>query len=212
MLYVGSQKYKLYVGSERRMIVVPLPYDAEVEYLESTGTQYIDTGIIPDANTGIYAKLEPSNTTDTYAIGLRDTTGDTRWCIGYSNFGWYWGYGTYLSSHDRITSFNVDAKLNWLADGELIVTDGTNTKTYALPSLSFTPSNNIRLFGSAGVSASYSVWSGKIYGVQISQGSNIIMSLIPARVGQVGYMYDKVSGQLFGNSGTGSFTIGNDVN
>ena len=24
-----------------------LPYDAEVEYLESTGTQYIDTGWLP---------------------------------------------------------------------------------------------------------------------------------------------------------------------
>ncbi len=25
--------------------VPPLPYDAEVEYLEGTGTQYIDTGL-----------------------------------------------------------------------------------------------------------------------------------------------------------------------
>jgi hypothetical protein len=30
-----------------------LPYDAEVEYLESTGTQWIDTGIYPDNNIGI---------------------------------------------------------------------------------------------------------------------------------------------------------------
>ena len=36
------------------------------------------------------------------------------------------------------------------------------------------------------------------------------MDLIPVRVGQVGYMYDKVSRQLFGNSGTGNFILGND--
>ena len=36
------------------------------------------------------------------------------------------------------------------------------------------------------------------------------MNLIPVRVGQVGYMYDTVSGQLFENSGTGSFIVGPD--
>ena len=33
---------------------------------------------------------------------------------------------------------------------------------------------------------------------------------IPVRKGTTGYMYDKVSGQLFGNSGTGSFILGPD--
>ena len=37
---------------------------------------------------------------------------------------------------------------------------------------------------------------------------------IPVRVGSganaVGYMYDRVSGQLFGNAGTGAFVIGPD--
>jgi hypothetical protein len=33
---------------------------------------------------------------------------------------------------------------------------------------------------------------------------------IPVRVGTTGYMYDKVSGQLFGNVGTGDFILGAD--
>ena len=37
------------------------------------------------------------------------------------------------------------------------------------------------------------------------------MDLIPVRVGTTGYMYDKVSGQLFSNNGTGSFTLGQDI-
>jgi len=37
------------------------------------------------------------------------------------------------------------------------------------------------------------------------------MDLIPVRVGQVGYMYDKISNKLFGNSGTGSFILGPDL-
>ena len=40
---------------------------------------------------------------------------------------------------------------------------------------------------------------------------NKVLDLIPVRKGNIGYMYDRVSGQLFGNQGTGAFIIGNDV-
>ena len=40
--------------------------------------------------------------------------------------------------------------------------------------------------------------------------SNLLRDLVPVRVGDVGYLYDNVSGQLFGNSGTGAFIIGPD--
>jgi hypothetical protein len=41
--------------------------------------------------------------------------------------------------------------------------------------------------------------------------SVLIRDIIPVRVGNVGYMYDNVSGQLFGNAGTGNFILGNDI-
>ena len=37
------------------------------------------------------------------------------------------------------------------------------------------------------------------------------MHLIPVRKNGLGYMYDKVSGTMFGNSGTGDFILGNDI-
>ena len=43
-------------------------------------------------------------------------------------------------------------------------------------------------------------------------GSAYLNLEIPVRVGQVGYMYDRVSGQLFGNQGTGNFILGEDKN
>ena len=36
------------------------------------------------------------------------------------------------------------------------------------------------------------------------------VDLIPVRVGQTGYMYDRISGSFYGNAGTGSFTLGPD--
>ena len=38
-----------------------------------------------------------------------------------------------------------------------------------------------------------------------------LRDLIPVRKNGVGYMYDRVSGQLLGNSGTGDFVLGPDV-
>ena len=48
--------------------------------------------------------------------------------------------------------------------------------------------------------------------IKITIGNNIKYDLLPVRVGQTGFMYDKISGQLFGNSGSGNFILGNDVN
>lgn len=42
---------QIYLGVRRGAPTPPLPYDAEVEYLESTGTQWIDTGLKAAINT-----------------------------------------------------------------------------------------------------------------------------------------------------------------
>lgn len=51
----------------------------------------------------------------------------------------------------------------------------------------------------------------KVGKVKIYDGDELKRDFIPVRVGQVGYMYDKVSGQLFSNVNTGNFILGNDI-
>jgi hypothetical protein len=52
----------------------------------------------------------------------------------------------------------------------------------------------------------------KLYAFKIYDENNVLVrDYIPVRVGDVGYMYDKVSGQLFGNAGTGEFVLGSDI-
>jgi hypothetical protein len=51
---------------------------------------------------------------------------------------------------------------------------------------------------------------GSIRRFYIKNNGVMKLDLIPVRVGNVGYMYDKVSGQLFGNAGTGNFILGPD--
>jgi len=43
---------------------------------------------------------------------------------------------------------------------------------------------------------------------KIYENNLLVRDYIPVKVNEIGYMYDKVSGQLFGNTGTGTFIIG----
>lgn len=188
-------------------------FDAKIEYLEGTGTQYIDTGIIPTANTGIRIEAErTSDNLDLYILGLRNDSGNTRWCLGNANR-YFWGYGTWSGDYTRTRHVVLD--LNYNNDKKYYLRNYyTLSSVYSesLPSLSFVPAYSIYLFWTNGYGrlANYGKWQGKLYSVKITEGTSVVMDLIPVRKGQVGYMYDKVSGRIFGNSGSGNFTLGPD--
>lgn len=185
------------------------PYDAKIEYLESDGSQFIDTGIIPTSNTGIGIVITNGTNKDNYFCGLRNDIGNTRWCIGTS-LRLYAAYGNVIDTAavGRPTGL-ISCYLNYLNSKKF--TSDFLPQEYALPQLGFTPLYNIRLFGSAGVAAGYTRWKGRIHRVKISNDDLIIMDLIPVRVGNVGYMYDKVTRTLLGNNGSGEFILGGDI-
>jgi hypothetical protein len=51
----------------------------------------------------------------------------------------------------------------------------------------------------------------RCYSSKYYRNGTLIQHLIPVRVGTVGYLYDRVSGKLFGNVGTGDFVLGPDI-
>ena len=186
-----------------------LPYDAEVEYLEGTGTQYIDTGIKAAGN--LHVK--------TYLIDYFKTENFGKWPFGGRN-----GYlnkvvGIFINGNDGKLhqpygnqeyvrdAYSVYPQSCWveIQGGTLKV----DTHTYTAPSQSFISDYNLILFGlqNGGTTIRTSIKMGAAF---ISNGG-VTLDLIPVRVGQVGYMYDKVSGHLFGNAGSGNFILGNDV-
>ena len=183
----------------------------EVEYIESTGTQYIDTGIVADNSTGV--KLEASFsdvTSDMVRFGSRTTTGDTRFTIGTINGYIYFGWGTTISNNTYTISTNTkySIKLNYLNNrkaqygnyGEIDITSDLPTQTY-----------NTLIFAHNRVGTiTYSTY--KLYGCEITSGQNVVRKFIPCyRIldGVIG-LYDLVNNQFYTNAGTGTFTKGND--
>ena len=51
----------------------------------------------------------------------------------------------------------------------------------------------------------------RLYSLVFSRNNVILRNFIPVRVGQVGCLYDKVSGQIFRDVGNGSYVLGNDI-
>lgn len=193
-----------------------LPYDAEVEYLESTGTQYINTVIKPGPNTRVEAVF--AMTTFTANCGLfgargaaaADSKSYNLFIINNSGarVRWDWsGNGDYQTSQAE-TSTAATYVLG--AAGGNITRDGTivkavsSSKTAIDYPLYVFNMNNVGSPFATGASARF--WSVKIY-----EGQTLVFDAIPVRKGTVGYLYDRVTRRLFGNAGTGAFTYGNDL-
>ena len=188
------------------------PYDAEVEYLESTGTQWIDTGFRLMLSDVAECKASIGNRNS--ILGAID--GSRRFNItggGGDTFAYYPGNG-YLGR--TATSLNQPYVFT-LGDGSFAI-DGTVTGTTTYVDFTFTTSCVIfaRNIGT-GVN---DYLSGSIYYFTIRRGGKIVMDLHPVRFtnefGQTeGAMYDRVSGQLFRNQGTAAnaapFLYGDDV-
>ena len=190
---------------------IPLPYDAEIEYLQSTGTSgfYIDTLIgkpSPFNSVMIETEVEFVSTTSRQIHGALNSlyfgVNNNRWEIAYLRY----KNGADTNKHILSKSLTVSSNRAYY----VFTLDGTLADTYNSSYVESDFNNNIGIFNYE--ASSTTGWYAKIYGEKIYLNEVLVRDFIPVRVGTIGYMYDKVSGQLFGNSGTGDFILGPDKN
>lgn len=197
-------------------VVYTRPYDAEVEYLESSGTQWLDTGIT--ANSDIKIDLEgifkSNNTYTRFGCSSGEST-DCFLFISTSN-------NDYLIRLGTGTINQVQRSIHTSKDIQRVIIEGSSKKAniyftdgtvsnYTFTSENFNGTLSLILFGYNNKSSIVKAVSMRISRLKIYSNNILVKDLIPVRVGQVGYMYDKVSGKLFGNKGTGNFILGPDV-
>lgn len=203
-----------------------LPYDAEIEYLQSTGTQYIDTGITQTTrNFEVRMRFQWTGSTasqfESFFAYMASSPHITP-RSGFHKYQSYWMFGTNVTTSTGVAVDNNIHNLFWTSNAttqkeELYIDD---TKIGEGTTASTGISGNIITFflgcrnrnGSTDNPASVKIMSLNYKKFTDDAHTTLIneWNFVPYRVGQVGYMYDKVSGQLFGNSGSGSFTLGND--
>lgn len=192
-----------------------LPYDAEIEYLESTGTQYIDTGIACASYDGVKAKLQANgerlggNAYMFFGQGLTYSSNNFELFTATDNSRISFcltGNTDVAIDYTKIFSVNVENKIATYTDESGQVIGVANRSQIGDYTAAFT----MAIFAIQRYSYIKTTHNVRCFNFQIIQSSIVVMDLIPVRVGQTGYMYDKVSGQLFGNAGTGDFVLGQD--
>ena len=188
------------------------PYDAEVEYIESTGTQWIDTGIVPTGQTRAQFKVYGVERTNDVILGF--FTGndwkDWRFFTPDSDYSGMMdvvsGRGYWTGSEGfvrRWLEFEVgNFYVKDLATGRYLYNGSTYQGTFPTDSITLNHYGRLDEVGRN----SKNRWA---Y-VKIYDGDTLVLDFIPVRVGSIGYMYDRVSGVLFGNNGTGDFVLGPD--
>ena len=199
-----------------------LPYDAEVEWIYSDSTNnFIPTQIQISAGCEIGGRVllrKIGVTFSAFAFGGYWQSGrNGSFQFGYETSGNEAFVKAYADSTTTLKKIILGTEQEYLVDVAMSVRNGfvvNGDKVSDVSSLMATGSVSLGLFGRGNTSGgmqtvSVNIGLARAY-VTDSNGS-YICDLIPVRVGKVGYMYDKVSGQLFGNAGTGAFVLGPDV-
>lgn len=192
-----------------------------LDYIESSGTQYIKTGWEkPSGNDGpvIQMDFEFVNTSSSMQ-GLfgcnHSSTYQYRQYIGANTNGtWYlrWRNSEYTSSATWAlnTRYELEAKLR--RDNKYLKINGTNVISNTSYESNY-PSLEMYLFAinNNGTTENYSKI--RLYSSSLYQESTLLRSWVPCMRrsdGAVG-LYDTLNKVFYANSGTGSFTYGNII-
>ena len=166
----------------------------QLQYIESTGTQYIDTNITGSTNAIIDMQGTP-RTDDTIVFMLAPID-----ATAFQN-----GFGQYQST--MTGSFDIATRRVYnvsYTSSSMTVNDVNVSNRYIANNV------NLALFGSTATSRR--IRNAKLYSAKIYNNDTLLRNFVPAQnsSGVVG-MYDTVSGTFFENKGTGDFIGGDPV-
>jgi hypothetical protein len=187
-----------------------LPYDAEVEYLQSSGTQYIELpyGFEDTDEIEIICALGQDKS-DKYLVSPKTwNNNQNRFAMAGSYMSHFTiGYGNSLTNKTYLspkTTVDYDFHTWKYANHLFEVTDlGIEIDVSTIIFGGITTS--LKLF--YGYDANT---KGKIKSFIHKKGGVVVLDLIAVRVGTTGYLYDSVSGQLFGDANQNGFAVGQD--
>ena len=198
----GGKFLKLF--GDRKMVRT-LPYLRRVAYLESHGTEWIDTGIIPTEYTSCKLDAQFRRVNVTQINGVYDNSdGSLGFDIGVYNGKWFARrFGPYASSIKSDTNRHV---FEIISDESAFSIDGTK---YNLGFSYGSFSKSIYLFARNDIGNITFRCNLALYGFSVRENDTLIQDIIPVLdLSGRPAMYDEVSGQFFYNQGTGEFTWG----
>lgn len=180
----------------------------QLEYIESTGTQYIDTGFKPNNNTHVFLTANSTSTPtgNTALFGARTAASSKNYAMLFIPPVFR---SDYNNSYTQTWQITATTKRTYDKNKETTTLDGTS-KSYT--NAVFQADYALYLFAinSAGTAQWYA--SMQMYACQIYDNGTLVRDFVPCKnvSGAVG-LYDMVNAQFYANAGSGTFTAGPEI-
>ena len=176
-----------------------------LDYIASSGTQYIDTGLKTNQDTKIEIDASYTANYSLYGAGKAWTNFTAGGAGGYFYYNDYGPGSSTPGPYANMRHFFVQDKNKCFIDKKII-----HTFAYT----SFTSPGNLFLFGRNDGAGALNDAGGtvKIYSCKIYNNGVLVRNFVPCKnsAGTVGLL-DKVNKTFYANKGSGSFTAGNAV-
>ena len=189
---------------------VKLPHGyRRVTHIQSSGTQYINSGVIGKSGVEVYARWAFTNVSGSFAVMGSVANGVRIYPANITNGLWGYGYSAYVEINHKLTAntaYSIYSKMyageqKFVVDGVTVAT-GTNSGSYNTGLSMF-----VFALNSAGSPISAS--SSRLYSMKIIESGTLVRDFVPCvtDAGEVG-LYDDLNGVFYGNAGTGVFAAG----
>lgn len=200
--------YKIYGNTEETGL--PRGY-TRVEYLESTGTQYINTSYYPNNLTDVECKFMfnqlPSNAVPS-VFGVRASNNSVQQFLTSVSNGVLWIVNGL--NNNSIPSIRPVVNTEYILRITPQKAYWNGTEIYTMTrSVANCPNLSMLMFGRNTYSGLANQFSGKIYYLKIYEAGVLVRNFIPCmNSSNVAGMYDTVNGVFYANAGTGTFNTG----
>ena len=176
----------------------------QLEYIQSSGTQYVDTGVKPDQTYTLEVKYQTAQTS-----GGGIAVSDQNW---QSNGFGIWSNTAVFGNQtppQNVTLYGADPIEVTLNQGGLVV---NGEQVWTPTAATFMAGANMTICALNRNGSIAEKLTGKIYYVRLLSNGQAVRDFVPCKnaSGTVG-LYDIVEGQFYANAGTGSFTAGPEV-
>lgn len=179
-----------------------------IEYIQSSGTQYIDSNFIPKATTRTIMKAEPMAWSAWSAFfGTRNTTSPTASQAYIAAIpaatlyrSDYFGSSLTAETPTVMQITDIDKNKNICSFNNIMITNTSSTVN---------ATTNMFLLALNDVGTAKYFLSAKLYSCQIYDGNTLVRDFIPVKTTTNIYgLWDKVNKVFYKNAGTGTFTGG----
>ena len=188
-------------------VALPAGY-TQVEYLQSTGTQYIDVGFKPNQDTRAILDVNSALVSGpVWLFGARTSASSKAY-----NFLCYGSKYRSDYNDNSSTSLTINPSGRFTIDKDKNVTKINGSTASTITYGAFRCEYNLFLFSNNNAGAANSGASISIYSCKIYDNGVLVRDMVPARnsSGTLG-MYDLVGGTFYTNAGSGTFTAGADI-